>query len=266
MKVTVLGSGSRGNAIAFAHGNATILVDVGFGSRTLCQRARGADVDLTRLQAIVLTHEHGDHARGVAGIARRHPCVILGSRGTLDVLRVELDSLPTRVLDSERPARIGPFTVTACRIDHDAAEPLCVAVEEVQSGMKVGIAYDLGRPTPRVRRLLRDCTCLILEANHDADLLRVAPYPASVRSRIAGARGHMSNHATANLVARLCNARLRTVVLAHLSDRCNHPEVALRAVRHALDARGYRGRVLVASQKDPLHADAGETVQLSLGL
>lgn len=266
MNVTVLGSGSRGNAIAFAHGNVTILVDVGFGSRTLRQRAERANVDLGRLQAIILTHEHGDHARGVAGIARRFPCPVLGSRGTLAVLGAKLETLPTRVLDADRPARIGPFIVTACRTDHDAAEPLCVAVEEAKSGMKVGIAYDLGRPTQIVHRLLRDCTCLIVEANHDADLLRVAPYPASVRYRIAGATGHMSNRATASLLAHLCHARLRTVVLAHLSDRCNRPDVALRTVRHALSARGYRGRLLVASQDYPVQAYASESVQLALGI
>jgi phosphoribosyl 1,2-cyclic phosphodiesterase len=266
MNVTVLGSGSRGNAIAFAHRGATLLVDAGFGARTLERRAKRMGVSLAPLAGIVLTHEHGDHARGATTLARRHSSPVYGSSGTLRALRSQSDGVPLRVIDCRSRLQIGPFMVSACPTSHDAAEPLCVAVEDAGAAVKVGVAYDLGRPTAAVQRLMRDCTCLIVEANHDDQLLRVGPYPVSVQRRIAGAAGHLSNHASARLLAGLCHARLRTVVLAHLSDRCNRPEVALQTVRPALAAQGFRGSLLVASQDDPLQALIGEGAQLQLSL
>jgi phosphoribosyl 1,2-cyclic phosphodiesterase len=263
MNVTVLGSGSRGNAIAFSHRGATVLVDAGFGRRTLEERANVAGIDLERLAGVVLTHEHGDHARGAVAIARRRRCPLYASRGTLRALRARLDGLAIRVIRHQEASRIGPFTVRSCRTDHDAAEPLSLAVEDAT--VKVGVAYDVGRPTVAVHRLLQDCSCLIVEANHDDDLLRRGPYPLSVRRRIAGAAGHLSNHASAQLLSQLCHPRLKTVVLAHLSDQCNRPEVALQTVRPALAAQGFHGSILVASQHDPLRAFTADGMQLGFG-
>lgn len=263
MNVTVLGSGSRGNAIAFARSGATLLVDAGFGRRTLEERAELAGIDLERLAGIVLTHEHGDHARGAVSIARRRRCTLYASRGTLRALRFRRDGLATQVIHDQGALRIGPFTVKSCRTDHDAAEPLSIAVED--STAKVGVALDLGRPTAAVHRLLRDCSCLIVEANHDDDLLHRSPYPPSVRRRIAGVAGHLSNHASARFLARLCHARLETVVLAHLSDQCNRPEMALETVRVALTGRGFQGSILVATQDDPLRAFTPDPTQLTFG-
>jgi phosphoribosyl 1,2-cyclic phosphodiesterase len=114
------------------------------------------------------------------------------------------------------------------------------------------VAYDLGRPPASLRHLFRHAGCLVVEANHDDALLRAGPYPASVQRRIAGPGGHLSNTAAATLLAALCHPGLRTVVLAHVSDACNRPGLALRAVRRALGASGFRGRVLVALQDRPL--------------
>jgi phosphoribosyl 1,2-cyclic phosphodiesterase len=163
------------------------------------------------------------------------------------------------VIRHQGASRIGPFTVRSCRTDHD----LSLAVEDAT--VKVGVAYDVGRPTVAVHRLLQDCSCLIVEANHDDDLLRLGPYPLSVRRRIAGAAGHLSNHASAQLLSQLCHPRLKTVVLAHLSDQCNRPEVALQTVRPALAAQGFHGSILVASQHDPLRAFTADGMQLGFG-
>lgn len=263
MNVTILGSGSRGNAIAFSRGAATLLVDAGFGRRALEDRAKLAGIDLERLAGIVLTHEHGDHSRGAVSTARRRRCTLYASRGTLRALRFRRGELATQVLRHQGAQQIGPFTVRSCRTDHDAAEPLSVAVEDATA--KVGVALDLGRPTPAVHRLLQDCSCLIVEANHDDELLHRGPYPASVRRRIAGTAGHLSNHASARLLARLCHGRLETVVLAHLSDQCNRPDVALETVRLALTGRGFQGSILVASQDDPLRAFTADPAQLTFG-
>ena len=119
-------------------------------------------------------------------------------------------------------------------------------------GASIGIAYDLGRPTASLIAFLDKVSCLILEANHDDDLLRTGPYPPVLQDRIAGPSGHLSNRAAADLAADLYHGGLSTVVLAHLSDRCNRPDLALAAVGAALERKGFCGRLLAASQDEPL--------------
>lgn len=251
MRVTVLGSGSRGNAIAVAARGTAILVDAGFGVRALERRAKAVGLDLGEIAAVVLTHEHGDHARGAAAVARRAACPVWASSGTLRALRARLRGVAGESFPRSGPLRIGPFRVWACRTSHDAAEPVALALEG-PAGQRVGVAYDLGRPTPQLRSLLRGATCLLVEANHDDGMLRAGPYPPAVQRRIAGPGGHLSNRAAAELVASVCHAGLRTVVLAHLSGECNRPQLAAAVVRRALRRRRFHGRVVVARQMVPL--------------
>ncbi len=252
MRVAVLGSGSRGNAIALSSRGRTVLVDAGFGARTLRQRADAVGIDLVRLDAIVLTHEHGDHARGAAQLARRAGCAVYGSPGTLAALGGQMERIAAVPLPTHRSVTVGPFVLRACRSSHDAREPVALLLAEPVSGERVGIAYDLGRSTAQVRYLLREATCLILEANHDDLLLRTGPYPPAVRERIAGPGGHLSNREAAELLGELCHPALHTVVLAHLSDRCNRPDLATAAVEATLSRHGFRGSVVVAQQDAPL--------------
>lgn len=268
MRVTVLGSGSRGNAVCLTAAGVTLLLDAGFGPRTILHRARQAGVDLASIIGVLLTHEHGDHARGAAAVARLAGCPIYASPGTFTALAGRLGKGARVVLDRTSETPIGPFRVATCRTVHDAAEPLAVTVTGPAPGVKVGLAYDLGRPTGAVRLLLRDVTCLLLEANHDEILLRTGDYPAVVRERIGGSRGHLSNRAAGELLAQLCHRRLSSVVLLHLSEQCNRPDLAEMAVRTHLERAGYRGRLLVAKQGAALPALhlASETRQLELGL
>jgi phosphoribosyl 1,2-cyclic phosphodiesterase len=252
MRVAVLGSGSRGNAVALSSNGETVLVDAGFGIKTLERRARASGITLDSLRAVLLTHEHGDHARGAARLSQRTGATVFGSTGTLDALRESLAHAPVYPLTPHEPVSVGRFTVTGVPTSHDAAEPLAFLVRDGSDGPSVGLAYDLGRPTQGVRYLLRQATCLVLEANHDDVLLRTGPYPASVRTRIAGPGGHLSNRDAAELASTLCHDALSTVVLVHLSDRCNTPYLAERAVRTGLERSGFRGRLLVAKQEEPL--------------
>jgi len=252
MRVAVLGSGSRGNAVAIACGATSILIDAGFGARTLARRAASCGIDLSGLAGIILTHEHGDHARGAARLARKVGCPIYGSAGTLAALRDKLDGAGTLELQALQTTAVGELGVTACHTSHDAAEPLALSVADTRTGQHVGIAYDLGRPTAQVRYLLRGAAALVLEANHDDVLLRTGPYPASVRDRIAGPGGHLSNRDAAELLQELYHPGLRVVVLAHLSDRCNREDLALKAVREVLVRRGFQGNLHAARQNEPL--------------
>ena len=252
MKVWLLGSGSSGNAIAFSTRTSTVLVDVGFGFRTLARRAAAVGLNLESVEGLVLTHEHNDHASGAAAFAKRMSCPVFASHGTLAALDGTLQSARTVVLPRNGTSQIGSMAISTCPTRHDASEPLALVVRDTVTGGAVGVAYDVGRPTVALVSLLKGATCLILEANHDDGMLRSGPYPVAVQRRIAGPDGHLSNRAAADLAAELCHPQLDTVVLAHLSDRCNRPDLAHAAVSEALQRRGYRGRVFVASQSEPL--------------
>lgn len=265
MKIAVLGSGSRGNAVALRADGVTLLVDAGFGPRALARRAVAAGLPLEPLVGIVLTHEHGDHARGAAALAVRAGCPLLGSAGTLAALRA--GRAPVRTLaPSGESVSLGPFTIEAARTTHDATEPVAVAVTDA-AGRRAVIAWDLGRATTAVRRLLRGAHVLVIEANHDEVMLRTGPYPAAVRQRIGGSTGHLSNRLAAELAAEACSPELEAVILAHVSEQCNDGDTASRAVRPALRARGFRGQLLVARQREALPAvTLREVPQLRLAL
>jgi phosphoribosyl 1,2-cyclic phosphodiesterase len=266
MKVAVLGSGSRGNSIAVQDSDQLILIDAGFGAKSLKRRAKAADVPLERVTAILLTHEHGDHVRGAAVLARDLDCPVYASSGTLRAISRRHKGLKTVEIAPSGPVRLNGLQASACFTSHDAAEPLAFTLESTSTGLRVGLASDLGSPSVEVKALLSGCNCLMVESNHDDTMLRNGPYPAVVRYRIAGPGGHLSNRAAAQLVRDLVHDRLETVVLLHLSDRCNRPELALRDVGAALESRGFGGTLMVAHQDKPLPLFdvAREKQQLSL--
>jgi len=264
----VLGSGSRGNCCAVEHDGAAILIDAGFSSREIQRRAETTGLNLGTVSAIVLTHEHGDHSRGAGRLARRLGVPVLTAPGTWTRLEPRMPHAEHRPLGLCSRAEIGPFVVTACPTSHDAAEPLALAVE-TDGGIKVGVAYDLGRPTAAVRYLLRDLSAIVLEANHDDVLLRTSSYPPVVQRRIAGSSGHLSNRAAAELLVEVHHPGLGVVVLAHLSRQCNTAGDARATVASALRRAGFGGTLHVADQDEPLgpipikHA-AGRQLQLGL--
>jgi phosphoribosyl 1,2-cyclic phosphodiesterase len=247
----VLGSGSRGNAFALAHQGEVLLIDAGFSAREIRRRAELVGLPLDRATGLVLTHEHGDHAGGAARLAQSLGIPVLCSEGTWTRLARRMGEarhLPVVMLGD---MRIGPFVVAACLTSHDAAEPIAVAVS-APDGARLGVAYDLGRPTAAVRVLLSEVGALVLEANHDEVMIRTSDYPASVRQRIIGSGGHLSNRAAAELIGQLYHPELALVVLAHLSERCNSAAEARAAVEPTLQAKGFRGTLCVAEQNAPL--------------
>ncbi len=248
--LSVLGSGSGGNAFALQVDGTVLLIDAGFSAREITRRAALAGVDLTRLCGIALTHEHGDHAQGALRLAEEHRVPVLASAGTWTALggRHGVQHLPLRCTSR---TECGPFTLAGCDLLHDAAEPLALSIT-TSGGVTVGIAYDFGRATQALRYHFRALNAVVLEANYDEVMLRTSAYPASVQHRIAGSGGHLSNLASAQLLQELHHPGLATVVLAHLSRRCNTPEAARAAVEPVLRAAGFAGRLVVATQDAPL--------------
>lgn len=251
MRVTVLGSGSRGNAVIISAARASILIDAGFPFRTLKRRAESMGLDLGSLAGVVLTHEHNDHARGATHVALKADCPLYGSLGTIRALGAGDKRVAIREIGHLESVTVGPFSLAACRVTHDAREPVALGITGPR-GERLALAYDLGRATPSVRSLLRSADCLIIESNHDESMLRSSPYPLSVQRRISGPSGHLSNRAAAELLFQSCHAALQTVVLAHISEICNQRALARQASRDALRRRGYRGRLLIAEQDHPL--------------
>lgn len=249
MKVAVLGSGSSGNATLVHAGNTRILVDAGFSARELERRLRGLGVEPEAVEAILVTHDHGDHTRGMGVFARRH-----GTPLYLTDRTREACAKLFRGEEEVRSYRVGrPFLVGDVRVEpfltvHDAADPVGVALVDECTGLRLGVATDLGRPTAQIRHALERCDLLILEANHDEVLLATSPYPWSVKRRIGSSHGHLSNQAAARFAVELLHPRLAGVVLAHLSNECNRAELALGVVGKALRDAGWTGFLEVARQ------------------
>jgi len=238
VKVCALGSGSTGNALLVEGPEGLILVDAGLSWRELKARASRGGFSLAHLKAVVLTHEHADHVRGLETLARRG-IPVFATGGTLRALGLE----GTAVVPGMELAglRIFPFPVS-----HDAAEPVGYRFE--CNGLRLGLATDLGQVTPEVMRHLHGCQTVVLEANHDLGMLLAGPYPWPLKTRIMGPYGHLANDA-AGQALRTLQGQARAVLLAHLSQENNTPALALETVALALD--GWKGRLYLAYPDRP---------------
>ena len=249
MKLWVLGSGSSGNAVLIESGESRVLVDAGFGTRTLSTRLRTIGVAPGSIEACIVTHEHTDHVKGAAAGARRWGWKLYASDGTVDAWPELQESSCTRVATGAS-IDLSRVRLTTYATPHDAASPIGVRVTSLRSGASAVVCTDVGHVSDGVRALCGDADLLVLESNHDEGMLRAGPYPPSVRARIASRTGHLSNRACAGLVRDVVHANLAHVVLAHLSENCNDHGVAHATTADALRRTRFRGRLSVAMQND----------------
>jgi phosphoribosyl 1,2-cyclic phosphodiesterase len=247
VNVTILGTGSRGNATVVECDGDRVLVDAGFPARTLAQRLRATGIDPTSISALILTHAHGDHAHGARVAATRYGWTVYATRGTIDALP-ELAPVRPVPISARETLMLDTMLVTSVRIPHDCTEPIAVAVESRSTGARCGIAYDVGYPAASVERSLSEMDAIVLESNHDEVMLRHGPYPRSVQQRITGGRGHLSNRGAARLARGIHHRGLRHVVLAHLSLQNNTEAAAHDTVSVALRRAGFKGILSVAGQ------------------
>lgn len=227
MRICVLGSGSSGNAVLVEGPEGYVLVDAGFSWREIKSRARRAGFPLEGVEAIVLTHEHADHTRGLKTLYRRGTTLI-ASQGTLRALGHRF----RRALPLDGEVEAAGLKIRSFPVPHDAAEPVGIVLEG--GGRRVGIATDLGKVTDLVRARLSGCKALVFEANHDLAMLLSGPYPWALKLRILGPLGHLSNDAAGEALAELSEGT-RYVFLAHLSQENNRPGLALETVARYLD-------------------------------
>ena len=266
MNVTVLGTGSRGNAVVVECGGDRVLIDAGFPARGLVQRMRAADVVPESVSALVLTHAHGDHATGARVAARRYGWTVYATRGTIEALPDLRDVGPV-VISPREALPLDTMRISSVHTPHDCAEPIALTIECRASGARCGVAWDMGYAPVTVERALSLLDALVVESNHDEEMLRHGPYPRSVQKRIAGRHGHLSNRAAARLARSVAHRGLRHVVLAHLSAENNTPDAARTAMRSALRGTAFHGEVTVAPQDGITRFDverARRTEQMSL--
>lgn len=251
VRVVPLGSGSSGNATLVEMGSTRLLVDCGLSARDLEGRLAAVGVAPSDLSGVVLSHEHHDHARGVARFSKRHRVPVWSTWEALEAL----DLSPAHLAAWE-PFEPGvPFEVSGVRVEpfpvpHDAANPVGFVLES--HGTRVGVATDLGHVTTLVVERLRRCHLLVVEANHDDRMLLGGPYPWALKQRVGGNLGHLSNAEAADLLLRAAAEDCRGVVLAHLSEKNNTAALARDAASRALSTAG-RTRVAmrVAERRRP---------------
>lgn len=247
MRFASLGSGSDGNGLLVESGDTLILLDCGFGLAEVTARLARAGREPEDIDAIIVTHEHEDHAGGVARLARRHELPVYLTYGTLAALGGERATLPDALLcDGHSSFAIGDIEVQPFPVPHDAREPVQFVLGD--GAVRLGVLTDIGAPTPHVVDVLSGLEALVLECNHDRAMLQSGPYPPMLKERIGGPFGHLENAAAARLLGELDVSRLQHVIAAHLSQQNNTPELARAALAAVLGCESEW--IGVATQED----------------
>lgn len=276
LRVTVLGSGSRGNAILVDGTHGALLVDAGFGPRALAKRLQAIGRRPEQISALLVTHEHTDHACGAVDACRKWGWTLHATALTLAGLADSPGGcdVNTSTLGNEATTTFDGWSVDVTRVPHDARDCSAFVLTDRTSGARLGIALDLGHVPSALPAAFARLDLLVVESNHDERLLTNGPYPWMLKQRVGGDLGHLSNGAAAAFIAGCAHRGLRGVLLAHLSETNNTPEHALTRTRDALRRAGWRRDALWAAHQatacGPIGMD-GETtfqqpLQLSFGL
>ncbi len=247
----MLASGSSGNSALLATSHTRILIDAGLSVRELARRLASVEESIEALDAVLITHEHSDHVAGLCRLLRRRerPLPVFLTRLTAPVISWEDCRPDLELFQAGSSFRVGDIDVDSFTIPHDARDPVgfCFRAE----GLKVGVATDLGYMPESIKHHLRDTDLLLLESNHDLEMLKVGPYPWSVKQRVMGRNGHLSNTVACEFLASDFASSTSILILGHLSEQNNHPELVRMGATEALAARHLETRLVIADQKQP---------------
>jgi len=246
MKLWMLGSGSAGNAALVECDGSRLLIDCGFGTRTLSGRLKTIGVKPESIDGCLITHEHTDHAKGAAAAAKRWGWQLYATAGTATA--AELGGKRVHVFTPGATLDFPTMTVTSTRIPHDASEPTGFVVESRSTGARAGLFYDIGYVTRRIAKACEALDILVIESNHDEEMLHNGSYPLVLKRRIASRVGHLSNPEAARFAREMVTRDLQHVVLAHLSEENNTPRIALATTREAMAKTRFKGTVTAAKQ------------------
>ncbi len=235
LQFSVLASGSTGNAVYVQAGASRILIDAGVGIRQLQSAFRHIGISMDHLDAVIVTHEHSDHVKGLASLLRKFSVPIYTSQGTWHKIATfwrDEEQVTAQIIQADVPFSLGEFVLEPFALSHDAEEPLGFCIRN--GGKKLVLATDLGYVSDRIRTLAYGADAYILEANHDLELLRTGPYPWHLKRRILGDKGHLSNDSAGDFLCDVVTDKTESVFLAHLSQENNRPELAQRRVSEAM--------------------------------
>ncbi len=243
----VLGSGSGGNSMIFWDSETSFLIDAGFSCSEICRRLGEIGKDPREIDAVFISHEHVDHARGTLVFKKRFGPEILCTRTVLRSLNERYGVMSAPDIEPGITYKLNGFSITPFEVPHDASQTVGFVIK--QGRKKVTVATDLGHMSSKIKARFRNCDAIILESNHDIKMLKEGPYPEYLKKRILSKRGHLSNLESAVTLASVVSKKTRHITLAHLSRENNRPEVALREAKKLLSTMGKRRmKIVPASQ------------------
>jgi phosphoribosyl 1,2-cyclic phosphodiesterase len=249
--ISVLGSGSRGNATFIRTDQVRLLIDAGMSRKEIGRRLQAIGEDPDGVDAVLITHEHTDHAGALKGLLKEMPLQAHLTKGTIDALNAgEYETNGSKIVPVTPGVSfvVGDADIHPYRVPHDAQEPVAYTV--TCGGVKISQLTDVGHVPDVVAAHLSGSQVLILESNHDLEMLRVGPYPWNLKQRLMGRHGHLSNTAVGRFIREQYDGRAEHVILAHLSSRNNHPELARQEAARALRDRGLAGPSVAVTDQD----------------
>lgn len=242
-----LASGSKGNALLLGTERTKILIDAGLSFKQLKERLETLDVDVASLDAVVITHEHSDHIKGLEVLAKQLNIPVLANTDTAKAICEQVKTpLKFKIFSTGEMFTFGDITLHPFSIQHDTVDP--VAFTARLAGKKIGICADLGCVTTLVKMHLKECDALYLESNHEPSMVHASSRPLVYKQRVLGRQGHLSNQSCAELLKELYHQQLKHIYLAHLSEECNNPAVALKRTQESLDPYLHELSVNIALQ------------------
>ncbi len=250
-QTSVLASGSKGNAVLIRTDETAVLLDAGVAAKKLFLAMEALGVDRQSLRAVVVSHEHSDHTRGVGAISRLLKIPIYVNSATFDRCAHRIGHLrqPVHYFETGSTFRIGDLVIHPFSSSHDAVDSCNFTfMKEEEGERKLGVATDLGFTTSLAVNKLKQCTTLVLESNHDERMLMEGPYEWSLKQRIKSIKGHLSNVQAIGVIGQVMHGGLRNLILAHLSETNNKPELAYEAMNNFLQTIRSDVRLLVAEQ------------------
>ena len=258
MQLYSIASGSSGNCIYLGEEDGGILIDAGISRKRIVTGLERKGLSLDDIKAIFITHEHSDHISGLGPVLRKNPIPVYATADTVSAIweKTNMNNISPELFHSIRPEEeieAGEMLVRPFSISHDAVDPVCYTVEK--QGKRAAVATEMGCFDDTIIRVLGQCDSVLIEANHDINMLQVGPYPYSLKMRILGNKGHLSNTSCADLIKEILHKDLKHLVLGHLSRENNFPQLAYRTVLDELEKTETWGtldtRLMVASRDEP---------------
>jgi phosphoribosyl 1,2-cyclic phosphodiesterase len=248
MRVCVLGSGSSGNCTYVEHGLTRLLVDAGLRAKEIVKRLLLIGIEPETLSGILISHEHHDHIHGAAALAKKFRLPVFISRKALEFSPSSLQHAVRIPIGSDVPLQIGALTVTPFSTPHDSVDPLAFSIRAGQT--QVCVVTDIGFISDNIRERIFKTDLLVIESNHDLEMLRMGPYPWSLKQRVMSNYGHLSNEALAFFFSEYFDGNDRTVMLTHLSRQNNHPQLAYVSAARALEKKCKNMHLHISLQDD----------------